>query len=276
LATSQRLLVIVCYQLGSLHGRRPGLHALGPVVGAGFHALHLVRAQACAQALDELVQAVALAAVFQQQAGAGAGQRRGLHRGQAQRDGGRGQRGARQVLGQQALEVRHVQRGLGGAHQQVVVGGAVAAAVHLPAQAQHQRALPARLQPGVQQGQQAARAEQQGAGVFDMGGQLQRLVELLGQREPGVELGLIAKGLVEGVEQPVAKAPHQPAARQRAQVAPGAAAQALQRGQVYPGGGERGQRQLGRRRGHGPGGAVLARLQMFEQTPDRYQGCSAL
>jgi hypothetical protein len=189
----------------------------------------------CAQALDELVQAVALAAVFQQQAGTGAGQRRGLHRGQAQRDDGRGQRDVRQVLGQQALEVRHVQRGLGGAHQQVVVGGAIAAAVHLPGQAQHQRAPLARLQPGVQQGQQAARTEQQGAGVFHMRGQLQRLVEGLGQREPGVELGLLAKGLVQRVEQAVAEAPHQPAARQRAQVAPGAAAQALQRGQVYPG-----------------------------------------
>jgi hypothetical protein len=246
------------------------------VVGAGFHALHLVRAQTCAQALDELVQAVALAAVFQQQAGTGAGQRRGLHRGQAQRDDGRGQRDVRQVLGQQALEVRHVQRGLGGAHQQVVVGGAIAAAVHLPGQAQHQRAPLARLQPGVQQGQQAARTEQQGAGVFHMRGQLQRLVEGLGQREPGVELGLLAKGLVQRVEQAVAEAPHQPAARQSAQVAPGAAAQALQRGQVYPGGGECGQRQVRGRRGHGPGSAVLAGLQAFEQAPDRYQRSSTL
>ena len=246
------------------------------MVGAGLDALHLGCAEARAEALDELVQAVALAAVFQQQAGAGAGQRRGLHRGQAQRDGGRGQRDVRQVLGQQALEVGHVQRGLGGAHQQVVVGGAVAAAVHLPAQAQHQRALPARLQPGVQQGQQAARAEQQGAGVFDVGGQLQRLVEGLGQHEPGVELGLVAKGLVERVEQAVAEAPHQTAARQRAQVTPGAAAQALQRGLMRPGGGQRGQRQVRGRRGGGPRGAVLAGLQAFEQAPDRYQRRSAL
>jgi hypothetical protein len=127
--------------------------------------------------------------------------------------------------------------------------GAVAAAVHLPAQAQHQRALPARLQPGVQQGQQAARAEQQGTGVFHVGRQLQRLVKGFGQREPGIQLGLVAEGLVQRIEQPVAKAPHQPAARQRAQVAPGAAAQALQCGQMRTGGSQRGQRQLGWRRG---------------------------
>ncbi len=183
---------------------------------------------------------------------------------------------ARQVLGQQALEVGHVQRGLGGAHQQVVVGGAVAAAVHLPAQAQHQRALPARLQPGVQQGQQAARAEQQGAGVFHVRGQFQRLIERLGQHEPGIQLGLLAKGLVECVEQSVAEAAHQPAARQRTQVAPGAAAQALQRGPVRPGGGERGQREQRGRRGGGPGGAVAVGVQALKQPPDRYQGCSAL
>jgi hypothetical protein len=114
--------------------------------------------------------------------------------------------------------------------------GAVAAAVHLPAQAQHQRTLPARLQPGVQQGQQAARAEQQGAGVFDVRGQFQRLIEGLGQREPGIQLGLLAKGLVERVEQAVTEAAHQPPARQRAQVAPGAAAQAFQRGLMNTGG----------------------------------------
>jgi hypothetical protein len=129
----------------------------------------------------------------------------------------------------------------------------------------------------VQQRQQAARAEQQGAGVFDVGGQLQRLVELLGQREPGVELGLIAKGLVEGVEQPVAKAPHQPAARQRAQVAPGAAAQALQRGQVYARAAA--SAASGSWAGGvatGPGAPCWRACRRSSKTPDRYQGCSAL
>ena len=246
------------------------------MVGAGFHALHLVGAQACAQALDELVQAIALAAVFEQQAGAGAGQGCCLHRGQAQRDGGRGQRDARQVLGQQALEVGHVQRGLGGAHQQLALGGAVAAAVHLPTQAQHQRALLAGLQPGVQQRQQAACAEQQRAGAFDVGGQLQRLVEGFGQREPGVALGLLAEGLVQRVEQSLAETPRQPAARQRAQLAPGAAAQALQRDQMGPGRRQRGQRQLRRRCAGRRGRLQPARQPALVQAPDRYQRRSTL
>ncbi len=68
----------------------------------------------------------------------------------------------------------------------------------------------------------------------------------------------------------VAETAHQPAARQRPQVAPGAAAQALQCGQMRPGGGERGQRQLGGRRGGGPGGAVVAGVEAFEQASNRY------
>ena len=195
------------------------------------------------------MQRIAGALIFGQKADALRAPRRGIDAAQAQPGGGRQHGRARQPLGQQAAQVFHALRGLGGTDDERLRGRQRAAVqalqVQRPFQLEGQHALLARAQPQLQRCQQPVGRPQQRRRVFDPRGQFQRLVEPIGQREPGVALGRQAPGDVERAAQLGPEAPHHRRARQGMHLAPGAQAQPRQQGQVRARGAERGQRQRG-------------------------------
>ena len=166
----------------------PRLPALGPVIGLGDRAQHLLRPQPRAEPLDQFVQLVALAVVFGQEAGAGAGPGRGLDRAQAQPARRRGQRREREPLGQEAPQVRHVLRGLGRAHRELLVRRQRDAVeplqVQRPLQLDRHRAALARAQPDLQRRQQAVGRPHELGRALGQRGQLQLLLEHVGQLQP--------------------------------------------------------------------------------------------
>jgi hypothetical protein len=178
------------------------------------------------------VQAVAGALRLGQQAGGVAAAGQCLHRAQLQRQRRRRQRDARQVFGQQALQVHGVKRGLGAAQQQLALGGGIAARVHGPAQHQRQHRPLAQLQPELQLLEQPARTKQQRRRGLHLCCQLQTGLEHLGHKQPGVSVRALAASLVQRLQQRRAKTPRYTGARQGPQLAPAGAAQGRQRGQV--------------------------------------------
>ena len=92
-----------------------------------------------------------------------------------------------------------------------------------------------------------------------------------GQREPGVAFRRQAPGDVERAAQLGAEAPHHRRARQGVHIAPGAAAQPREQGQVRLRGRERGQRQRG-----GPVGRQRLPARAQAQQGDCYQSSSCL
>ncbi|MDZ7891199.1 MAG: hypothetical protein U5L73_05515 [Rhodoferax sp.] len=178
-----------------------------------------------------------------------------------------------------------VLRGLGSAQLQatllaaVVVGvhmaGVGAARIQLPQQLQRQHPGLAGAQPHQQLRQQAARAEQQGGRRIHARRQLQRGIKYIGQRKPGVDLGALAIGAVQRVHHLGTKAPHHAPARQGPQLAPGAHAQAGQRGQVHVGRRQGVHRQgIGQHRTHRRGLPHPTGVHL--QRGKRYQRSSAL
>ena len=240
-------------------GRRaPLLHAFGPVVGLQHGGHHMVGPQAGRQALKQLVQglagcstrvvtATAHAIPGRQQTGTSVRQRGGFE--QAQRDlvDRCRQCCARQVFRQQAPQVRHVLRGLGGAHRQGLRGGNChainAPQVVAPGQLQRQCALLARLQPALQGREAAADTPEQRIGRLGQCRQLGGQRKLLGQLQPGMGFGGIAQGLIQHPQYLGTKTPGHPGTRQRPQAPPSSATHALQAGHMRAQGGQRVQRQ---------------------------------
>ena len=241
------------------------------MVGQRLGHQHLLWSQTGAGALDEHVQRIAGAPLLGQQAVVAGLPGRGLQRLQAQPHGRRPQGHARQPLGQQAAQVLHGLRRLGGAHPQRLHGrqrpAVEALAVQRPCQLQRQHPELARAQPVLQRREQARGGPQQRGGVVDPGVQIERLVEALGRRQPGVAFGRQSEGHVQRGTQLGPAAAHQPGARQRVRLAPGAAAQAHQQRQVRAGGAQHVQRQrLGQRRRRWqrlPGGAQTQHRQCY-------------
>lgn len=246
----------------ALAGARPGWHraragrqrlayrlpaggVLGPVVGAQPGAQHTVRPQPHRQAFEHMGQRLLPCRRVGQPALGPLRQRAHLVGGQAQVAHRRGQRQPRQVFGQQAREVVHRARGLGGTHRQLTALARAARAhgVVRPVQGEGGGALLARGQPGRQLQQQAARTEDQRAGVVHPVRQFPPRLEALGQRHPGVCLGRLAVGLVQRAQQRRVEAPGQAAARQAPHIAQRATADVRKRLPMWAQGTEHAQRQ---------------------------------
>ena len=245
------------------------------MVGAQHGRLHAGRPQPGTDAFDKHVQRIADAQVFGKKADAFGAPGRGIDAAQAQPGGGRQHGRARQPLGQQVAQVFHALRGLGGTDDERLRGRQRAAVqalqVQRPFQLEGQHALLARAQPQLQRCQQPVGRPQQRRRVFDPRGQFQRLVEPIGQREPGVALGRQAPGDVERAAQLGPEAPHHRRARQGIHLAPGAQAEPRQQGQVRARGAERGQRQRG-----GPLGGHRLVLHALAQHRQSYDSNSCL
>ena len=211
---------------------------------ARLPALDLRTAQALAQPLEQLHQALTPALLVRQQALALQPHRHRLDRAQHQRLHRRAQAQASQPLGQQTQHMGHVLSRLAQAQQQNRRCGAAPARVDLPLQLQRQHTLAARQQPGLQTLQQAARGKQQRLGMLDAAGPLQPVFKDLGQLQPGVVFRPIAIGHVQRIEQPLAKAAGHAVPWQRPQVLPLPATQALKHRQMRPGRAQAGQGQL--------------------------------
>ena len=144
--------------------------------------------------------------------------------------------------------------------------GVGASGIKFPQQFQHQHPMLARLQPGVQLGQQPACAKQQGRCILHTGGQLQRSVKHFRQVHPGIDLGRTAIGPVQRIDHCPTEASRHAPTGQRPQLAPGGAAQTQQRRHMLP------------CNCHGlQGQGIRMRIRRSTpQTPQRYQRCSAL
>ena len=141
---------------------------------------------------------------------------------------------ARQLLAQQALQMAHVQHGLGRAQHQLALGGGVTPGIQGPVQAQCQHARLAQLQPHPQLLEQAARTKQKCGRRLHLGNEFELGLKHLGQHQPGVHLGLVPVSPVKRLQQGRAPAARHAAPRQRTQLAPTGTAQSRQHGQVGP------------------------------------------
>ena len=212
---------LLCAGLGPSAGAiQMNAGAFRAVVGACADAVHRCGTQARAQALDQARPIALLLQFVGEQVLVGICQRFDRLHFQGDSAHRLGQRRLLQPLAQQQREVR----GLAAGCDQTQLDPGGGRGTVRQADQQLPRAGGARREKPLELQQQPLRRKQQGFGLRGLGRQFDGGAKLLRQDAKATRIGQAAEGLVQRIEQALAKAARKPSARQRQQIADAAGA----------------------------------------------------